>query len=272
MPSVAIASSRPASRSPATASALSTAGPSPRRAAARIAEVDPSSSRDRKPPHGRSPSSRISRVPDPASRTISSVPASSLPVTGEVRRAHGWAGSTTTTSRSLRSTTLRIPGSRCWCPSTKPTSARPSRTRASTFAELVTSTAKITSGDSRCRAASQPGSRCSATVSDAATRRCELSAATSASMPAIMARVSFSTRRLRATTRSPAGVSRVPDGARRSKLTPSRRSSWLMRMLTAGCDKPCRLAAWPRLPSSAMESSRSSAVRSGVDGGSTHPD
>jgi hypothetical protein len=36
-------------------------------------------------------------------------------------------------------------------------------------------------------------------------------------------------------------------------------------------DMRCRLAAWPRLPSSAMESRRSSAIRSGVDGGSTFP-
>jgi len=41
-----------------------------------------------------------------------------------------------------------------------------------------------------------------------------------------------------------------------------------MRMLTAGWDMRWRLAARPKLPSSATESSRSSAIKSGVVGGS----
>lgn len=65
MPSVRTATRRPLSRSSATARALSAAGPSPRRAAARIAAVEPSSRRERGPPHAPSASSRTSRVPRP---------------------------------------------------------------------------------------------------------------------------------------------------------------------------------------------------------------
>ena len=105
--------------------------PSPRRAAARIAAVDPSSRQERGPPHGRSASSSTSRVPEPGSRTMSSAAASSAPPTADSRRAHGCSGSTTTTSRSLRTTMTVIPRGRDSSPSTNPTSTLPSRTRAS---------------------------------------------------------------------------------------------------------------------------------------------
>ena len=81
--------------------------------------------------------------------------------------------------------------------------------RASTLEEFVTSTARTTLGDSPCRALIHPGSRCSATVRDAATRSPEPSAATTAATPSIMAPAAASTRRPSSVICCPAGVSLV---------------------------------------------------------------
>ncbi len=113
-------------------------------------------------------------------------------------------------------------------------------------------------------AISQPGSRYSAIVMEAATVSRESRRSRSALTPASKDSADSTMRRAQSVTSTPASVSREPLGERSSRVTPSIRSMARSRALAAGWLTPVSRAARPTLPSRATASSSSSAPRSGT--------
>ena len=210
------------------------------------------------------------RVPDPSSRSTSGVAASSAGRTGDLRRAHGWSGRTTTASRSVATTRDRSPRGGAG-PSTKPRSASRSLTRVAT-ASLFAAT-RVTSAGARpaCSysprsATSQLGSRCSATVRLDATRSWASRARRRLAMPVSSWPASASSGAAQSTTSRPAGVSRDPRGSRSSSTAPTCASIARSRADAACWLIPACRAAAPMLPYRATAANSSRAVSSGTCG------
>ena len=102
-------------------------------------------------------------------------------------------------------------------PSTKPMSAPPLSTADATSAEFPALSATAVSGSRARSAVSQPGSRYSATVMDAATRSTASLCVRSDVMPASRAAAASIADCAHPATSSPSGVSREPRGRRVSR-------------------------------------------------------
>src|SRR5580704_707833 len=128
------------------------------------------------------------------------------------RRAHGCPGATTTVSVSDPARRPASPGGRSG-PSTNPMSAAPPRTAAATSAELPAASVTAVSGWRPRSAVSQPGSRYSATVIDAATRSIASLRCRSEVIPASSAAAASTAACAQPATSSPCAVSREPEAA-----------------------------------------------------------
>ena len=152
-------------------------------------------------------------------------------------------------------------------PSTKPMSAASASTACATSAELTADSATTAPGSTARSAVSHVGSRYSATVMLAAMRSRESRSRRSAVRPASSDSAASTAACAQPATSAPAGVSFEPRGERSISARPSCPSSSRIRVLAAGCETPCSVAARPMLPVRATDRSRSKPVRSDTRAG-----
>jgi hypothetical protein len=119
-------------------------------------------------------------------------------------------------------------------------------------------------GSDTGRRLSQAGTRYSATVMLATTRRWVVPSDRTAAVPMRSVRMLSSTSSLQCTTANPAAVSRARPPFRSSRSSPRDRSKERSRMLAAGWLMLCASAAWRIEPCSATLRKRSSERMSGT--------
>ena len=198
-------------------------------------------------PDAASAASSAVRVPDVGSRWTRRVAASSAASTPR-RRAQGWPGATTTTSRSLGDDpALQLRRDLRSLDEPELGRARPAPS-AATSAEFIAARLTAVSGRSAASRTSHPGSRCSATVMLAATRSCWSRPARSEAIPASSTSAAPRTSRAQPATSTPAGVRDDPRAVRSTSGTPTSPSIVRTRAETAGWLMPCAAAARPRRP------------------------